>query len=182
LAKVLFDAFGVLAGRGEFAMNENDRRHSIKPVQRRLLAPLALVLLLLIGGFAAAMLSLQKYYLDKKIEDEVEAASNQLKQNLRREASLLAFVEETIVADRRLHDALKSTDRERLATNYQELFSRIREMHEITHFYFHLPDRTNLLRLHQPERYGDVVERFTLRQAERISRGIRRVGETGSPE
>jgi signal transduction histidine kinase len=57
------------------------------------------------------------------------------------------------------------------------LFGSLRDDHRITHFYFHSPDRINLLRVHRPEQNGDTINRFTLREAERtgqIASGIER--------
>ena len=36
---------------------------------------------------------------------------------------------------------------------------------QITHFYFHLPDKICFLRVHQPDRHGDRINRLTLAQA-----------------
>ncbi|CAK8711071.1 histidine kinase [Candidatus Electronema halotolerans] len=52
----------------------------------------------------------------------------------------------------------------------------------ITHFYFHLPDKTCFLRVHQPDRHGDRIDRFTLAQAAetgRISVGLE-IGPLGT--
>ena len=37
----------------------------------------------------------------------------------------------------------------------------------ITHFYFHDAHRINLLRVHQPERFGDLISRHTALKAEK---------------
>jgi diguanylate cyclase (GGDEF)-like protein len=50
------------------------------------------------------------------------------------------------------------------------IFHDLRREYGITHLYFTRPDRVNLLRVHKPERHGDVIERFTQREAER--RGV----------
>ena len=46
---------------------------------------------------------------------------------------------------------------------------------QITHFYFHAPDKTCFLRVHQPQRHSDRITRITLEQAaatDRIVSGI----------
>jgi signal transduction histidine kinase/CheY-like chemotaxis protein len=45
------------------------------------------------------------------------------------------------------------------------IFSNLREKSKITHLYFHETDCINFLRVHQPERYGDAIDRFTMRQS-----------------
>jgi PAS domain S-box-containing protein len=42
----------------------------------------------------------------------------------------------------------------------------LKREYQITHCYFIAPDRTCLLRAHQPERQGDIIDRFTLLNAQ----------------
>ena len=52
----------------------------------------------------------------------------------------------------------------------------------ITHFYFHDLNRTNFLRVHQPQRYGDQIDRLTLLKAEKsgtVAHGIE-IGPLGT--
>ena len=56
-------------------------------------------------------------------------------------------------------------DREMLLETSRSLEHILSQDYHITHFYFHLPDRVNFLRVHQPKRHGDRVDRLTLRQA-----------------
>jgi HAMP domain-containing protein len=46
------------------------------------------------------------------------------------------------------------------------IFHELKADHGITHWYFHLPDRTCFLRVHEPEQHGDRVDRATLAKAE----------------
>ena len=48
------------------------------------------------------------------------------------------------------------------ADNLNHLFARNQQ---ITHFYFHTLNRVNFLRVHQPDRYGDTINRITMQQA-----------------
>jgi len=40
---------------------------------------------------------------------------------------------------------------------------------DITHFYFHNMDKTCFLRVHNPGRFGDYIDRYTLERAEKTS-------------
>ncbi|MDK1032003.1 MAG: diguanylate cyclase, partial [Planctomycetia bacterium] len=42
------------------------------------------------------------------------------------------------------------------------LHQRFHAEQNITHFYVHDTDRVNFLRVHKPDRYGDVIDRFTM--------------------
>lgn len=75
-----------------------------------------------------------------------------------------------MVRDEALQQWLKVEDRQALYDNYQGLFTQFRETHNITHFYFHRPDRVNLLRVHKPAIHNDLIDRFTALQAERTGR------------
>jgi len=143
---------------------------SIKPVQRRLLVPLAVVLLLLVGGFSLVLVSTYKNNLDQSSEQVLEDASDELANAVVEQSEGLAALEEVFLRDAGLRDALKDRDRERLLAAYGDVFAQLRQDHGITHFHFHRPDRVNLLRVHKPEKHGDLIDRFTAREAERTGK------------
>ncbi|MBI5138065.1 MAG: EAL domain-containing protein [Nitrospirae bacterium] len=64
-------------------------------------------------------------------------------------------------------DAFARGDRAALLAATAPLLAQLREQLGVTHFYFHGPDRVNLLRVHQPDRFGDRIDRFTTVQAQR---------------
>ena len=66
-----------------------------------------------------------------------------------------------------LVDAFTRRDRARLAAATAPVFSDLKENHDVTHLCFieQDPSRKVFFRGHKPERYGDRVERATLRRA-----------------
>jgi len=66
---------------------------------------------------------------------------------------------------------LRARDRETLHELAAPLFRRLQTQAEITHFYFSDPDRVNILRVHKPDTFGDVIDRLTTLEAQ----------ETGAP-
>ena len=56
-------------------------------------------------------------------------------------------------------------DRAGLLKTAQDIERHFSQDQQITHFYFHDLDRVNFLRVHQPERYGDTINRITMHQA-----------------
>jgi two-component system sensor histidine kinase/response regulator len=69
-----------------------------------------------------------------------------------------------------LRQQFMDRDRKTLLETSRSLERNLRQDYQITHFYFHLPDRINFLRVHQPQRYGDRIDRVTLRQAIRTGK------------
>jgi len=72
-----------------------------------------------------------------------------------------------IIHDQQIVEALKNQDRDRLLSLGAPIYQRLHHISNITHFYFHGTDRVNILRVHQPERYGDQINRITLLEAEK---------------
>jgi len=139
----------------------------IKPVQRRLLVPLAMVLLLLVGGFESLLLNKHHDDLDQASHLLLQGVSNQLEESLTAQSENLEAIENVILNDKDLTASLAAQNRKALQSRYNPLYAQLRAKHHITHFYFHRPDCVNLIRLHDPSRSGGVIERFTLHEAKR---------------
>ncbi len=140
---------------------------AIRPIRRRLLVPLAVVLVLLIGGFTFALLSLHRYDLTWSSKTLLKTAATELSEQVGTQAVALSGIEEAMLHDHRLTEALKARDRQRLLEDWQPVFEDLRKTCAITHFYFSDPNRVCLLRVHKPEKYGDRFDRFTALEAER---------------
>ena len=143
---------------------------SAKPVQRRLLVPLAAVLLLLVGGFGAVLFITQQEGMNQAGREVLADAADELAEALEKQSDTLAALEEALLSNADLRDAMKRQDRQRLLTACENVFTRLREEHGVTHFYFHRPNRVNLLRVHKPEENGDLIDRFTACEAERTGK------------
>ena len=85
---------------------------------------------------------------------------------IERHARALETILDVLAQDGSLRDGLARHDRQALLEHAASIFSRMKRTYNITHLYFTGPDRVNLLRLHQPERFGDVIDRVTTRLAE----------------
>ncbi len=140
---------------------------SVKPVQRRLLVPLVAVLLLLVGGFLAVLLHMHHEGLTRLSQQVLKDAADELDEGLTEQSDAIHALEDTLLRDADLIDAIKTQDRDRLFAACEEIFTQLRTKHGITHFYLHRPDRVNLLRVHKPKKNGDLIDRFTTLEAER---------------
>jgi len=75
-----------------------------------------------------------------------------------------------VADDKAILSAMKSRDREALLQLVTPLYNDFSEHSSITHFYFHDPELINLLRVHQPGRYGDTINRLTAQQARKTGK------------
>ena len=139
---------------------------SIKPILYRLMVPLTAVLLILICIFTVVMVVQQKNRLHESTNQVMVEAIVAFSKLLDEQAQALNMLSDVMVRDPYLIKALISQDRKILLQEYQQLFTDLRQNHGITHFYFHLPDRVNLLRVHNPTKHSDIINRFTALEAE----------------
>ena len=82
-------------------------------------------------------------------------------------AHALETVIDILAHDDDLRDGLARKDRQALLEHAAPMFARMKHTYGISHLYFTGPDRVNLLRMHEPERYGDIIDRVTTTVAER---------------
>lgn len=141
----------------------------------RVLGPFAAILLLVVSAFLIATYYEESEHISGDLHARLDSFGNHFQNHVQQETRLITLALSQIAASPELAAALEARDRRELLRLGQPYFRQWRDAHQITHFYFHAPDRINLLRLHQPERFGDLIERHTARQAQRtgtITSGI----------
>lgn len=130
-----------------------------------LFAMLSAVIILLVSFVAGV------YYLETRHMTEETAERNrtiqafyrhELTERARRLGGVMASMQNGT-----LRAALRTRDRARLARGTAPLFRELRSKYGITHLYFSDTARVNLLRAHESGHHGDVIERFTTREAQR---------------
>jgi len=151
-------------------LSQVGQKRSIKPIHKRLLIPLTTVLLMLGVGFGVAFFYQQKMDMQYSTRDKLAAAINDLEGDLDGQVRTLSVLIDGLVRDTGLNEAVRTQNRHRLLADYESIFQQIRTNYEVTHFYFHGPDRVNLLRVHKPQKHGDLIDRFTALQAERTGK------------
>lgn len=129
------------------------------------LIPLVLCLLGIIGAFI--------FFAHQEGDNDIKYQISESRDNFQRlfeeykkvyNDSLESFCS-IIKNNKALEEAFKRHDREALLRLGTPIYQKLNQEHEITHFYFHLPDKTNLLRIHQPDRFGDKIIRQSLAMA-----------------
>lgn len=94
------------------------------------------------------------------------SVQNFYEESIRYDTHALRAIMNTLVQNEKLSVALAQNDKAALLRFSTPLFEDIRRNFKITHLYFTGTDRVNLLRVHAPLRYGDVIDRITMHQAQ----------------
>ncbi|MDD5211794.1 MAG: EAL domain-containing protein, partial [Sulfuricurvum sp.] len=127
---------------------------------------LSVVLIILISLFVYGYVHQEKEYTQKYIEKELLVAKRAMDSGIKADEDKLSAALAIITADPALKRAMIEGDREALLEQSIRYFKTLREKNDITHFYFHQANRVNFLRVHNPKRHGDKIDRFSLLQAE----------------
>jgi diguanylate cyclase (GGDEF)-like protein/PAS domain S-box-containing protein len=77
----------------------------------------------------------------------------------------LTILAEGIIEHDDIKQYLKAHDRQALIEALTAKFHSYRNKWRVTHLYFHTVDGVNLVRIHKPEKHGDVIDRYTMKQA-----------------
>ncbi|MBI5461778.1 MAG: EAL domain-containing protein [Gammaproteobacteria bacterium] len=136
-------------------------------LRARILLPVAVALALLLGAFALTFYQHERDDAAQSFVHDMQAAENYYRRALLQRADKLGATLEALVRDEALQAALRARDREALLRQSMPLYRRLRTQYAITHFYFEDAARINVLRVHQPERFGDIVDRHTILEAEK---------------
>ncbi len=160
----------VMIGLAAVVVSSGRVSASPKPVLRRLLPVLTFLLILLFALAGGMLWNLHRESLKKRTEMVAAEVRQDLQTSLKQQAQGLTAAVHTIAMDQRVHQALRTGDRDRLLMDWQMLFETLHRENGLTHFYFSDTNRVCLLRIHKPEKFGDRFDRFTIREAERTGR------------
>jgi two-component system sensor histidine kinase/response regulator len=143
---------------------------SPRPVLHLLMLPLAAIVFLLLAG--AGVTLLQQYQEKQKthVADNTSGVAGDLIVALEQQAFGLALAAQPIAADPGVQEALREGAADRLLTVWAPVFENLRRSSHLTHFYFFDAHRVCLLRVHKPEKRGDIINRFTALEAERTGK------------
>jgi PAS domain S-box-containing protein len=86
-------------------------------------------------------------------------------QTIAKEVMELDCLADSLAINKEIQQHFLNRDRAALLHAVQGTAQHFKEHCQVTHFYIHGPDRVNFLRVHQPDRHGDRIDRLTLLQA-----------------
>jgi PAS domain S-box-containing protein len=143
---------------------------SSQPILVRLLLPQAILFILFLVGIEARFWQQQQQKLDDRIASEVSKVDLDLARALEQQTADLALLLQPITFNLDVQKDLVEGDRAKLLADWQPFFETLRQDKNLTHFYFLDANRVCLLRIHDPERFGDRIDRFTALEAERTGK------------
>ena len=138
-------------------MNEKSENFKLRILTPMILVGAFLFFLSLSGGYW-----LQKNAIDYSVHQRISGVQLLFKELLLEESQVMSGQIDFLKTEQSILPAFLTKDRAGLAEMAQPLFERMRSKYHITHFYFHGTDKVCFLRVHSPDRYGDVIDRFTL--------------------
>jgi len=134
------------------------------------LLPLAIVF----SFITAIILSSIVYHINKDFDESVSVHTREIqsfyKNALDSRKTKLATGLKVVLHKKDLISSFKNKHREELSRLSRSLFEELKSDLSITHLYFHNKDRRNFLRVHQSDRYGDLINRKSLRDAQKYQK------------
>jgi PAS domain S-box-containing protein len=141
-----------------------------KPVLRRLMPPLTVMAVLLLVGPGVLLWQQHRRTLEETTAAGLAETAGALHAALAQQTAGLATALQPIAADPRVQTALREGDSALLLAIWSPVFESLRREQHITHLYFSDTKRVCLLRVHKPDKRGDLNNRFTALEAERTGK------------
>jgi len=138
-----------------------------KPVLNRLMPPLAAMLIAIPIGAGWLLRQQQRNCINEHFANLNASVFAEFQVDLQNQALGLAAATGPIASDSRVIGALCAGDVDRLLADWRPLYETMHRENKLTHFYFFDDRRVCLLRVHKPDRSGDIIDRFTALEAER---------------
>lgn len=139
-------------------------------IRFKIIFPFIIMTACVIATMIFGIYRIQNNYLNKEIETKINGVKKLFTQLLAKESKFMIAQLEFIADDKKLIKAWRKRNREELYHLANQIYSKINKQFNVTHFYFVEPDRTCFLRVHSPERYGDIIPRYTMRKAAESSK------------
>lgn len=138
-------------------------------LKSRIIGPFAAILLLVITAFMLTTFLEESEHISHELISRATSFEQHLQEHVHLETQQISLALSLIATSPDFTSALQQRDREHLLELEQPYFSQWRDKYTISHFYFHAPDRINILRVHQPERFGDLIDRNTTLMAQQTN-------------
>ncbi|MEF8699375.1 MAG: EAL domain-containing protein [Candidatus Accumulibacter sp. UW20] len=122
------------------------------------------------SGAGVLLWQQQRRQLTQEISTLTAMVNRDFQVDLANQAAALSMALQPIAADVTVQRALQEADTDRLLAAWAPLFKTLHNNNGLTHFYFLDQHRVCLLRVHKPERRGDLINRFTALEAERTGK------------
>lgn len=143
----------------------NKRQNFGINIRKRILIPLVLTLILLMASFVAGVFWFQKKDLEEEATRQFKLANELFENNMISDIEIMKKDIKLLLNDIQLRQAFLSGERKELLGLALPFFRELERVDEISHFYFHSKEGINILRVHRPDYYGDVIKRKSMKNA-----------------
>jgi diguanylate cyclase (GGDEF)-like protein/PAS domain S-box-containing protein len=142
------------------------KNNSSRPILYRLMLIVSIMTFIGTLGVGILLVHQQRHFFNDIFSTRIDDISGDFHRIIGQQTSGLSLAIQTIAIDKQMKKALREGDRERLLNDWQGVFETMKKENHLTHFYFLDKNRVCLLRVHNPKKYGDLIERFTAQKAE----------------
>lgn len=153
-----------------FSKISNSDREGFSRLKKKLLVPLTISMLLLLSSSVLFFIYIQKNIIEQATDQLHQNSRQYLKYELEQEADEIAAHLIHLSENKDIQKAWKSQSREELLSITEPIYASMYERFDITHFYFISVTDTCYLRVHDPSRYGDEINRFTFQKSKETSK------------
>jgi hypothetical protein len=130
-----------------------------------ILGPLILAIVVLIGLSIGGAYLLQTRDISDRVWDQIAEVRLLFGERFTADSQLLQRLSDVLAGDDQLQHDWQTRDRAALLRHAEPMLERLRSERRVTHLYFHDLEQTCFLRVHDPNLYGDRIERTTLSAA-----------------
>ncbi len=134
-------------------------------IKKPILIPVAFAIIVFLGASLVLISWLQQRQIREGAKAYIQSTRTLYEGTLREETKVIKVLLGFYKNDPRLIELFANRDRAALFDYANPIFEEIKQKYGINHFYFIDPQRRCFLRMFNPERYGDVINRFTLDEA-----------------
>jgi len=143
-----------------------DQKAEYKSLRQIIVIPLVAALGVIITVFVIWSWVTEERRQHSSHEILTENISKQFGQSINEAVSTLAAATFVLEADEDIIDTFLRKDRSSLTVQLTPIYRKLNQNQKVTHFYFTDASRVNFLRVHQPDRHGDTINRLTTLKAE----------------
>lgn len=133
---------------------------------RTLMFPLLILIIACTVGMGVLFYQQHLYYLEDSFSKDITELNHDMEVLLNEQTASLQLTLKPIVKDSVTLKALSNKDSDTLMMQWQDVFEKMKEENALTHFYFLDKNRVCLVRVHNPKKRGDIINRFTALEAE----------------
>jgi len=135
-------------------------------IRLKIILPVLIVLVIILACFITGIINIHKISARENIKQKMQGVERLFQGYLSGEARLLSAQIDMIKSNKDYQQAFLSKNREELFHLSKPVFDNLRAEYKITHFYFTDFSRINFLRVHNPDRHSDEINRLTTLKAQ----------------